>query len=65
MNNYPDKIETENRKKIVQQDAKWNFGKLHPTDEAVAYRELETWAGENASKQEETNDKYGVPERGE
>ena len=64
MNNYPDKNETENRKRATQQDIRYTYGKLHPVDEANAYRELETWAGENASKQEEANDKYGVPERG-
>lgn len=63
--NYPDKNETEHRKRIVQQDAKWNLGKLHPTDRVTAYRELETWAGDEATKQEEANDKDGVPERGE
>jgi hypothetical protein len=36
---------------------------LHPTDLAQSWREIETWAREEAEVQEDRNNEYGVPER--
>lgn len=41
------------------------FSKLHPTKEAEAYRDLESWAGKRAQECEERNERVGVPDPSE
>lgn len=59
---YQDKSMASNH---VQARAVREFESLHPTEHAEAYRDLQTWAGEKATEQEETNEREGVPERDE
>ena len=40
-----------------------NASELHPEDAVTYYRDVATYATEQAGKQEETNDREGVPER--
>lgn len=60
MRDYGDKKE---QLKAVKEDTTLELLRLHPTDNAEAYRELEGWAGKRAAKQEEANERDGVPER--
>lgn len=60
MSNYEDK---EQQLKYAKGFFSDQFYKLHPTDLAEAFREVETWASERAKKWEERNERDGVPER--
>lgn len=36
---------------------------VHPEDIAKGHRQMEKWHGDQATKQEERNEKHGIPER--
>ena len=56
---YENKERTTNDVKAAIYNAR---RELHPTDAAEMLREVETYTGEQAKKQETHNEKHGVPE---
>ncbi len=47
----------------VRRDIEYELRDVHPVDKVDAYRTIEKEAGQAATRQAETNDREGVPER--
>lgn len=63
--NYKNQAEVDQDVDHVKYEIANDFHGQHPTDKATSYRAIETWAGDQATRQEEANAENGVPERSE
>jgi len=50
-------------KNILREEIRQRTYGLHPEDRVKALRDVEKFAGEEATKQQEINEEKGVPER--